>query len=187
MKSTITQIERRFDLSSSVVGLIDGSFEMGLYIGPKMSQQKLHPKCKTCSKPIPWEGNKKQEAELTLWQQQCNTASQSLLKELDYICNPETFPFIWKELTLWWLLTPTHTEIYLLYISLQAVNSRLLHKHTSGVQKWINPQRIEILGLNPCPHYKILWMCAERTSLLQHKHPLNAPLLITSVKQPHYE
>uniref|UniRef100_A0A8C2G847 Solute carrier organic anion transporter family, member 1E1 n=1 Tax=Cyprinus carpio TaxID=7962 RepID=A0A8C2G847_CYPCA len=29
MKSTITQIERRFDLSSSVVGLIDGSFEMG--------------------------------------------------------------------------------------------------------------------------------------------------------------
>ncbi|XP_067284629.1 solute carrier organic anion transporter family member 1C1 [Pseudorasbora parva] len=29
MKSTITQIERRFDLSSSAVGLIDGSFEMG--------------------------------------------------------------------------------------------------------------------------------------------------------------
>uniref|UniRef100_A0A8C1HA17 Kazal-like domain-containing protein n=1 Tax=Cyprinus carpio carpio TaxID=630221 RepID=A0A8C1HA17_CYPCA len=29
MKSAITQIERRFDLSSSVVGLIDGSFEMG--------------------------------------------------------------------------------------------------------------------------------------------------------------
>ncbi|KAK7896330.1 hypothetical protein WMY93_021655 [Mugilogobius chulae] len=29
MKSSITQIERRFDLSSSHVGLIDGSFEMG--------------------------------------------------------------------------------------------------------------------------------------------------------------
>ncbi|XP_051544671.1 solute carrier organic anion transporter family member 1C1-like [Myxocyprinus asiaticus] len=29
MKSTITQIERRFDLSSSVVGLVDGGFEMG--------------------------------------------------------------------------------------------------------------------------------------------------------------
>ncbi|KAM4569493.1 solute carrier organic anion transporter family member 1C1 isoform 1-T2 [Odontesthes bonariensis] len=29
MKSSITQIERRFDLSSSQIGLIDGSFEMG--------------------------------------------------------------------------------------------------------------------------------------------------------------
>lgn len=29
MKSSITQIERRFDLSSSVVGIIDGSFEIG--------------------------------------------------------------------------------------------------------------------------------------------------------------
>ncbi|XP_057214577.1 solute carrier organic anion transporter family member 1C1-like isoform X2 [Triplophysa rosa] len=29
LKSTITQIERRFDLASSVVGLIDGGFEMG--------------------------------------------------------------------------------------------------------------------------------------------------------------
>lgn len=29
MKSSITQIERRFDLSSTRVGLIDGSFEMG--------------------------------------------------------------------------------------------------------------------------------------------------------------
>lgn len=29
MKSSITQIERRFDLSSTHVGLIDGSFEMG--------------------------------------------------------------------------------------------------------------------------------------------------------------
>uniref|UniRef100_A0A3P8Y2U1 Solute carrier organic anion transporter family member n=1 Tax=Esox lucius TaxID=8010 RepID=A0A3P8Y2U1_ESOLU len=29
MKSAITQIERRFDLSSSLIGLIDGSFEMG--------------------------------------------------------------------------------------------------------------------------------------------------------------
>ncbi|XP_062339388.1 solute carrier organic anion transporter family member 1C1-like isoform X2 [Osmerus eperlanus] len=29
MKSSITQIERRFDLSSSLIGLIDGSFEMG--------------------------------------------------------------------------------------------------------------------------------------------------------------
>ncbi|KAM3858985.1 uncharacterized protein ACN63O_017039 [Diretmus argenteus] len=29
MKSSITQIERRFDLSSSITGVIDGSFEMG--------------------------------------------------------------------------------------------------------------------------------------------------------------
>ena len=29
MKGSITQIERRFDISSSTVGLIDGSFEMG--------------------------------------------------------------------------------------------------------------------------------------------------------------
>uniref|UniRef100_A0A4W5NS18 Solute carrier organic anion transporter family member n=1 Tax=Hucho hucho TaxID=62062 RepID=A0A4W5NS18_9TELE len=29
MKSAITQIERRFDLSSSLIGIIDGSFEMG--------------------------------------------------------------------------------------------------------------------------------------------------------------
>lgn len=28
-KSTITQIERRFDISTSTVGVIDGSFEMG--------------------------------------------------------------------------------------------------------------------------------------------------------------
>ncbi|ROL50102.1 Solute carrier organic anion transporter family member 1C1 [Anabarilius grahami] len=40
MKSAITQIERRFDLSSSAVGLIDGSFEMGLYKDPTMAQQK---------------------------------------------------------------------------------------------------------------------------------------------------
>lgn len=31
MKSSITQIERRFDLSSSTVGIVDGSFEMGKY------------------------------------------------------------------------------------------------------------------------------------------------------------
>lgn len=30
MKSSITQIERRFDLSSTHIGLIDGSFEMGI-------------------------------------------------------------------------------------------------------------------------------------------------------------
>ncbi|KYO36689.1 hypothetical protein Y1Q_0024360 [Alligator mississippiensis] len=29
MKSSITQIERRFDIPSSIAGLIDGSFEMG--------------------------------------------------------------------------------------------------------------------------------------------------------------
>ncbi len=104
MKSAITQIERRFDLSSSVVGLIDGSFEMGLYIGPKMPPQKLHPSCKyrlKVNKPSPLRREKDAASELTLWQQQCNTASHSLLKEMDYICNPETFPFKWKELTLW--------------------------------------------------------------------------------------
>ena len=31
MKSSITQIERRFDISSSTVGLIDGSFEIGKF------------------------------------------------------------------------------------------------------------------------------------------------------------
>lgn len=29
MKSSITQIERRFDISSSVAGVIDGGFEIG--------------------------------------------------------------------------------------------------------------------------------------------------------------
>lgn len=29
MKSSITQIERRFDIPSSLIGVIDGSFEMG--------------------------------------------------------------------------------------------------------------------------------------------------------------
>lgn len=31
LKSTITQIERRFDIPSSLVGIIDGSFEIGRY------------------------------------------------------------------------------------------------------------------------------------------------------------
>ena len=31
LKSTITQIERRFDIPSSLVGIIDGSFEIGMY------------------------------------------------------------------------------------------------------------------------------------------------------------
>uniref|UniRef100_A0A8C6VH66 Uncharacterized protein n=1 Tax=Naja naja TaxID=35670 RepID=A0A8C6VH66_NAJNA len=31
LKSTITQIERRFDIPSSLVGLIDGSFEIGMF------------------------------------------------------------------------------------------------------------------------------------------------------------
>lgn len=31
LKSTITQIERRFDIPSSLVGLIDGSFEIGMW------------------------------------------------------------------------------------------------------------------------------------------------------------
>lgn len=31
MKSSITQIERRFDIPSSLIGVIDGSFEMGMY------------------------------------------------------------------------------------------------------------------------------------------------------------
>lgn len=29
MKSSITQIERRFDIPSSLIGVIDGSFELG--------------------------------------------------------------------------------------------------------------------------------------------------------------
>lgn len=31
LKSTITQIERRFEIPSSLVGVIDGSFEIGRY------------------------------------------------------------------------------------------------------------------------------------------------------------
>ncbi|XP_046509050.1 solute carrier organic anion transporter family member 1B3 [Equus quagga] len=49
MKSSITQIERRFDITSSVVGLIDGSFEMGnlfvivfvSYFGSKLHRPKI--------------------------------------------------------------------------------------------------------------------------------------------------
>ncbi|TKC33952.1 hypothetical protein EI555_001449, partial [Monodon monoceros] len=49
MKGSITQIERRFDISSSTVGLIDGSFEMGnllvilfvSYFGAKLHRPKL--------------------------------------------------------------------------------------------------------------------------------------------------
>lgn len=33
LKSTITQIERRFDIPSSLVGVIDGSFEIGMCYG----------------------------------------------------------------------------------------------------------------------------------------------------------
>ncbi|XP_030920275.1 solute carrier organic anion transporter family member 1C1-like [Geospiza fortis] len=49
MKSSITQIERRFDLTSSVAGLVDGSFEMGnllviafvSYFGAKLHRPKV--------------------------------------------------------------------------------------------------------------------------------------------------
>ncbi|XP_053112159.1 solute carrier organic anion transporter family member 1C1 [Hemicordylus capensis] len=49
LKSTITQIERRFDLPSSLVGLIDGSFEIGnlliitlvSYFGAKLHRPKI--------------------------------------------------------------------------------------------------------------------------------------------------
>ncbi|XP_009865739.1 PREDICTED: solute carrier organic anion transporter family member 1B3-like [Apaloderma vittatum] len=49
MKSSITQIERRFDLTSSTVGLIDGSFEIGnllviafvSYFGAKLHRPKV--------------------------------------------------------------------------------------------------------------------------------------------------
>ncbi|XP_051471134.1 solute carrier organic anion transporter family member 1C1 isoform X3 [Apus apus] len=49
MKSSITQIERRFDLTSSTVGFIDGSFEMGnllviafvSYFGDKLHRPKV--------------------------------------------------------------------------------------------------------------------------------------------------
>nr|XP_004664435.1 solute carrier organic anion transporter family member 1B3 [Jaculus jaculus]XP_044995464.1 solute carrier organic anion transporter family member 1B3 [Jaculus jaculus] len=49
MKSSITQIERRFDISSSMAGLIDGGFEMGnlliivfvSYFGSKLHRPKI--------------------------------------------------------------------------------------------------------------------------------------------------
>ncbi|XP_036108506.1 solute carrier organic anion transporter family member 1B3-like [Molossus molossus] len=49
MKSSISQIERRFDITSSVVGLIDGSFEIGnvfvivfvSYFGSKLHRPKM--------------------------------------------------------------------------------------------------------------------------------------------------
>ncbi|XP_070611080.1 solute carrier organic anion transporter family member 1C1-like [Erythrolamprus reginae] len=49
MKSIMTQIERRFEISSSVVGLIDGSFELGnllvmvlvSYLGPLVHRPKV--------------------------------------------------------------------------------------------------------------------------------------------------
>ncbi|XP_042325917.1 solute carrier organic anion transporter family member 1C1-like isoform X2 [Sceloporus undulatus] len=49
MKSMMTQIERRFEISSSVTGLIDGSFEIGnlfvlvlvSYLGPKVHRPKV--------------------------------------------------------------------------------------------------------------------------------------------------
>ncbi|KAL8222288.1 UNVERIFIED_CONTAM: Solute carrier organic anion transporter member 1C1 [Gekko kuhli] len=49
LKSTITQIERRFDIPSSLVGLIDGSFEIGnlliiifvSYFGAKLHRPKI--------------------------------------------------------------------------------------------------------------------------------------------------
>ncbi|XP_045578467.1 solute carrier organic anion transporter family member 1C1-like [Salmo salar] len=49
MKSSITQIERRFDIPSSLIGIIDGSFEMGnllviafvSYFGAKLHRPRL--------------------------------------------------------------------------------------------------------------------------------------------------
>nr|XP_034958207.1 solute carrier organic anion transporter family member 1C1-like [Zootoca vivipara] len=49
MKSVMTQIERRFEIPSFVVGLIDGSFEIGnllvlilvSYLGPKVHRPKV--------------------------------------------------------------------------------------------------------------------------------------------------
>lgn len=34
MKSTITQLERRFDIPSYLIGIIDGSFEIGELVFP---------------------------------------------------------------------------------------------------------------------------------------------------------
>lgn len=44
MKSTITQLERRFDIPSYLIGIIDGSFEIGEF--PKFSLSV----CLTCAK-----------------------------------------------------------------------------------------------------------------------------------------
>ncbi|MEQ2280859.1 Solute carrier organic anion transporter member 1C1 [Ameca splendens] len=49
MKSTITQLERRFDIPSYLIGIIDGSFEMGnllviafvSYFGAKLHRPKI--------------------------------------------------------------------------------------------------------------------------------------------------
>lgn len=42
MKSTITQLERRFDIPSYLIGIIDGSFEIGTCFSDFMSVCKAH-------------------------------------------------------------------------------------------------------------------------------------------------
>ena len=59
LKSTITQIERRFDIPSSLVGIIDGSFEIGMYyryltllLSTKfLGMAEGHPHCMSLSAP----------------------------------------------------------------------------------------------------------------------------------------
>lgn len=52
MKSTITQLERRFDIPSYLIGVIDGSFEIGEFVISSLSQA-------TCARYMFWSLNKR--------------------------------------------------------------------------------------------------------------------------------
>ena len=42
MKSTITQLERRFDIPSYLIGIIDGSFEIGEFLIASLHFSVIH-------------------------------------------------------------------------------------------------------------------------------------------------